>query len=96
LYNSMTLLKVPRFRGEQKALWSVLDIVSSDGRNSPAGLRAMSEVVEEYRRKSRECTEMAARVIDPADQAAWLSLAEGWLKLAQQVSGLLSDSPQRK
>jgi hypothetical protein len=56
----------------------------------------MSEVVEEYRRKSRECTEMAARVVDPADKAAWLSLAEGWLKLAQQVSSLLSDSPQRK
>jgi hypothetical protein len=56
----------------------------------------MSEVGEEYRRKSRKCTETAARVVDPADKAAWLTLAEGWLKLAQQASGLLSESPQRQ
>ena len=56
----------------------------------------MAELVDDYRRKARECTDMAAKVVDPADKAAWLSLAEGWLKLAHQVSDLLSDPPKRK
>jgi hypothetical protein len=58
-----------------------------------AGASAMSDVAEAYRRKARECTEMAARIANPEDKAAWLSLAEAWLKLAGQVSGVLSDKP---
>ena len=37
----------------------------------------MSDVAEAYRRKARECTEMAARLTNPEDRAAWLNLAEG-------------------
>jgi hypothetical protein len=63
---------------------------------SRVGSNWISDVAEAYRRKARECTEMAARIANPEDKAAWLNLAEAWLKLAGQVSGVLSDSSKRK
>jgi hypothetical protein len=56
----------------------------------------MSDVAEAYRRKARECTEMAARIANREDKAAWLNLAEAWLKLAGQVSGVLSENAKSK
>jgi hypothetical protein len=55
-----------------------------------------SEASEGYRRRAHECTEMAARLSNPEDKAAWLNLAEAWLKLAGQLAGVLSDDANRK
>jgi hypothetical protein len=37
---------------------------------------------ERCREKAEDCRAMAAKVISPLDQEAWLLLAEDWLKLA--------------
>jgi hypothetical protein len=60
------------------------------------GSNEMTDVAEAYRRKARECTDMAARITNPEDKAAWLNLAEAWLKLAGQLTGVLSDTAKRK
>jgi hypothetical protein len=39
---------------------------------------------------------MAAQLRNPEDKAAWLNLAEAWLKLAGQLTGVLSDDGKRK
>ena len=39
----------------------------------------MSRADEEYRRKAKECRDIADKERSPEDKAAWLRLAEGWL-----------------
>jgi hypothetical protein len=56
----------------------------------------MNDVANMYRRKAQECTEMAARLTNPDDKAAWLTLAEAWLKLAGQLTGVLAEDSSRR
>jgi hypothetical protein len=37
---------------------------------------------DEYRKKAEECREGALETRAPEDKAAWLSMAEDWLRLA--------------
>jgi hypothetical protein len=40
-----------------------------------------------FYKQAEEATEQAAKPIGPLDQAAWLGVAEEWLKLAQSIEG---------
>ena len=46
---------------------------------------AVSEVVAAYRLHSAQCTEIAQRSRDPEIRLALLSMAQSWLKLADQA-----------
>ncbi len=43
------------------------------------------ERAAEYRRKSQECLDHSHRAIAPDDKAAWLKMAEGWQRLAENA-----------
>ena len=45
----------------------------------------MSDDVLRFRKQAEEATGQAAKCISPLDKAAWLRIAEEWLKLAQSV-----------
>jgi hypothetical protein len=38
-----------------------------------------------FRKQADECREMAAKAVSPLDKAAWLKVAEEWLKLAMNA-----------
>jgi hypothetical protein len=40
---------------------------------------------DDYRRSGEACLEMARRARFPQDRAQWLTLAQGWFKLANGV-----------
>jgi hypothetical protein len=54
---------------------NVEQTVSRPGRNMP---------YEEYRDKASEAREQAERSWRPSDREAWLRIADGWMKLAQE------------
>jgi len=37
---------------------------------------------ERYRKRAKDCRQMAAKAISPLDKEAWLKLAGDWLRLA--------------
>ena len=39
----------------------------------------------EYRLKAQECVASAQRATDPGDKINWLTMAEGWQRLAQKA-----------
>jgi hypothetical protein len=40
---------------------------------------------DRFRKQAEEATEQAAKAISPLDKAAWLRIAEEWLKLASSA-----------
>jgi hypothetical protein len=40
---------------------------------------------DKFRKQAEDATEQAAKAFSPLDKAAWLRVAEGWLKLALSV-----------
>jgi hypothetical protein len=40
-----------------------------------------------YRRKARECLEVAETILDPAERSTMLSIAQHYLSLAEHVQG---------
>jgi hypothetical protein len=42
----------------------------------------MSDNAISFRKRAKEAREQAAKAISPLDKAAWLRIAEDWLKLA--------------
>jgi hypothetical protein len=45
----------------------------------------MSDDALRFRKQAEQATEQAAKCVSPLDKAAWLRIAEEWLKLAQSV-----------
>jgi hypothetical protein len=45
----------------------------------------MRNFCDEYRQKAEECRVQARKAPRPEDKAAWLSMAEDWLRLAESV-----------
>jgi hypothetical protein len=41
--------------------------------------------IARYRLKAEKCRKEAENALNPADKEAWLRLAEGWTKMAQEV-----------
>jgi hypothetical protein len=46
---------------------------------------------EEYRKQAEECRVQAALSLNEADKAAWLRMADEWLKLAASVDATTSN-----
>jgi hypothetical protein len=47
----------------------------------------MSDDANRFRKQADDAREQAAKAVSPLDQAAWLRVADDWLKLAVSVEG---------
>jgi hypothetical protein len=47
----------------------------------------MPEDAARFRQQAVECSQQAAKAINPIDKETWLRLAQEWLKLAQAIDG---------
>jgi hypothetical protein len=48
-------------------------------------------IIDEYRKRSEECRQLAATVSDPDAKAFWLRSAQDWINVAATSEKLTSD-----
>ena len=51
------------------------------------------ETTQDYREQAQECIAMALQSADNTDKALWVTLAQSWVRLAQQAETSLAPEP---
>jgi hypothetical protein len=51
---------------------------------------------EDHRKYAAECVTMALSSVEDDDKALWLTLAQSWVRLAQQVADVEGDPKRRR